>query len=255
MLILLQIRMLQPVRAKRPPPPPSARKQPPPASSSSTNNLDFSIKTLDQIRAEKKKKQQQRADGDDADRREGDVTGIKTNRTNTTLLLVPQTGDKDVGLKEEREEDGEGEEEGESDSGNELPKMVAPQKRKRKVVIKRSTLRKNADSALLSTAESAKSSDQETGPSPKKKRTTDEISTSESQTLEPYFDATCIDRSAPLPDNHQEQRESKLTLHSTRATFDDYATLCFKNTAQRKKINLQQPSQHQSQPSRRQNRP
>jgi hypothetical protein len=242
--------MLQPVRVKRPPPPPLVRKQPPPSSSSSSsiNNLDFSIKTLDQIRAEKKKKQQ-RADGDDADRREGEVAGTEdeqTNRTTTTLLPIAQAGDT---LKEEREVEGEGE----SDSGMELPKMVAPQKRKRKVVIKRSTLHKNADSALLSTAESAKSSDRETSdlaPSPKKKRTTDEISTSESQTLEPCFDATCIDRSVPLPDNHQEQRESKLTLHraDTRATFDDYATLYFKNTAQRKKINLQQPSRHQSRP-------
>ena len=257
----LQIRVLQPVRAKRPPPPPPltlVRKQPPPASSSSsssTNSLDFSIKTLDQIKAEKRKKQQlqqQKADGDEAARRESEVAGgiedEQTNRTTTTTVLVPQAGDRDDALKEER-----GGEEGEGDSGKELPKVVAPRKPRKRVIIKRSTLRKNADSALSSTAESTKSSDQETSdlvPSPKKKRTTEEISTSESQTLKPCFDATCMDRSAPLPDNHQEQRESKLTLHTadTRVTFnDDCANLCLKNTAQRKKTN-QQPSQHQSQP-------
>ena len=257
-LFSLQIRVLQPVRAKRPPPPPLTlvRKQPPQASSSSsTNSLDFSIKTLDQIRAEKRKKkqlQQQKADGDEAARRESEVAGgiedeqmNGTTTTTTTMVLVPQVGDRDEALKEER-----GREEGEGDSSKELPKVVAPRKR---VVIKRSTLWKNADSALSSTAESAKSSDQEASdlaPSPKKKRTTEETSTPESQTLEPCFDATCIDRSAPLPNNHQEQRESKLTLHTadSRATFDDdSATLCLKNTAQRKKTN-QRPFQHQSQP-------
>ena len=257
----LQIRVLQPVRAKHPPPPPLTlvRKQPPQASSSSsTNSLDFSIKTLDQIRAEKRKKQQLRqrkADGDEAARREGEVAGgiedEQTNRTTTTTtttVLVPQGGDREDALKEER-----GREEGEEgDSGKELPKVVAPRKPRKRVVIKRSTLHKNADSALSSTAESAKSSDQETSdlyvaPSPKKKRMTEETSTSESQTQEPCFDATCIDRSAPLPNNHQEQRESKLTLDS-RATFDDDCiTLCLKNTAQRKKTN-QRPSQPQSQP-------
>ena len=229
--------MLQPVRAKRPPPPPPptlVKKQPPPtssssSSSSSTNSLDFSIKTLDQIRAEKRKKQQlqqQKADGDEAARRESEVAGgiedEQTNRTTTTTtVLVPQPGDRDDALKEER-----GREEGEGDSGKELPKVVAPRKPRKRVVIKRSTLRKNADPALSSTAESAKSSDQETrdlAPSPKKKRTTEETSTSESQALEPCFDATCIDRSAPLPNNHQEQRERKLILHTadTKATFDD----------------------------------
>ena len=240
------------MRAKRPPPPTLVRKQPPPASS--TNNLDFSIKTLDQIRAEKRKKQQvlqQKADGDEADRREGEVARIDSEQTSrTTTVLVPQVGDRDEALKEERGEEGEKEE---GDSGKELPKVVAPRKPRKRVVIKRSTLRKNADSALSSTAESAKSSDQETSdlaPSPKKKRTIAEISTSESQTLEPCFDATCIDRSAPLSDTQQEQRESKLTLHTadTRAAFnDDCATLCLKNTAQRKKTN-QQPSRLQNQP-------
>ena len=213
--------MLQPARAKRPPP--LVRKQPPTASSSSSsaNSLDFSIKTLDQIRAEKRKKQQlqqQKADGDEADGREGDVAGVvkiealsddeQANRT-TTL----QSGDKDKALKEER-----GEEEGDSDSGKELPKL-APQKRRR-VVIKRSTLRKNADSAPSSSSESAKvyqddpsdQADSSLAPSPKKKRTTEEISTSDSQAVEPCFDATCIDRSVPLPDNNQEETESKLTI-------------------------------------------
>ena len=217
--------MLQPVRAKHPPPPPLTlvRKQPPPtsaSSSSTTNSLDFSIKTLDQIRAEKRRKQQlqqQKTDGDEAARRESEVAGgiedEQTNRTTatTTMVLVPQGGDRDDALKEERPRG----EEGEGDSGKELPKVVAPWKPRKRVVIKRSTLHKNADSALSSTAESAKSSDPETSdlaPSPKKKRMTEETSTSESQALEPCFDATCIDRSAPLPDNHQEQRESKLTI-------------------------------------------
>ena len=92
--------MLQPVRAKRPPPPTLVRKRPPPASlSSSTNNLDFSIKTLDQIRAEKRKKQQvlqQKADGDEADRREGEVARIDSEQTSrTTTVLVPQVGDRE----------------------------------------------------------------------------------------------------------------------------------------------------------------
>ena len=213
--------MLQPARAKRPPP--LVRKQPPPASSA--NSLDFSVKTLDQIRAEKRKKQQlqqQKADGDEAERRESDIAGIvkidalsddgQANRT--TTLLVSQSGDKDGALKEER-----GEEEGEDDSGKELPKVVAPQKRRR-VVIKRSTLRKNADSAPSSTAELAKihqddpsdEANSSLAPSPKEKRTMEEISTSDSQAVEPCFDATCIDRSVPLPDDNQEQAESKLTL-------------------------------------------
>ena len=212
------------MRARRSPP--LVRQQPPPAST--TNSLDFSIKTLDQIREEKRKKQQLqrgKADEDEEDRREGDVAGIvridslsgEEQANRTTTLLVSQSVDKDKALKKEREggkeEREEREEEREGDFGKELPKMVrvAPQKRKR-VVIKRSTLRKNADSAPLSSAESAITPDQATSdlaPSPKRKYTTEETSTTDSQTR---FDATCIDRSVPLPDNQQEQRESKQTL-------------------------------------------
>ena len=201
------------MRARRPPS--LVRQQPPPASS--TNSLDFSIKTLDQIRAEKRKKQQLqqgKADEDEEDKREGDVAGIvridalsgEEQANRTTTLPESQSGDKEKALKKEREER-------EGDSGKELPKVVrvAPQKRKR-VVIKRSNLRKNADSAPSSSAESAVTPDQATSdlaPSPKRKHTAEEIPTPDSQT---FFDATCVDRSVPLPDIQQEQRESKQTL-------------------------------------------
>ena len=212
--------MQQPARAKRPPP--LVRKQQPPSapSSSSANSLDFSIKTFDQIRAEKRKKQQlqrQEVDGDETDRREGDVAGIvrmeaMSEDEEQTDRTITQSRDKDKALKKEREE--REEDEGEDDSGKELPKILAPQKRRR-VIIKRSTLRKNANSASSTTTELAKSfqSEQATSlaPSPKKKHTTEDISTSDSQAINPGFDPTCIDKSVPLPDN-QEQVESKLTL-------------------------------------------
>ena len=121
----------------------------------------------------------------------------------TTMLPESQSGDKDKASKKEREEREEEREEG--DSGKELPKVVrvAPQKRKR-VVIKRSTLRKNADSAIMPHQATS-----DLAPSPKRKHTAEEISTPDSQTC---FDATCIDRSVPLPNNQEEQRESKQTL-------------------------------------------
>ena len=130
---------------------------------------------------------------------------VQTDRTTS------QSRGTEKALEKEREE-----EEGEGDSGKELPKVLAPQKRKR-VVIKRSTLRKNANSAPTTTAESAKShqSEQATilAPSPKKRCTTEVASTSDSQAIDPGFDPTCIDKSVPLPDNQEQvKRESKLTL-------------------------------------------
>ena len=91
------------------------RQQPPPASS--TNSLDFSIKTLDQIREEKRKKQQlqqEKADKDEEDRREGDVAGIvridvlsgEEQANRTTTLPESQSGDKEKASKKEREERG-----------------------------------------------------------------------------------------------------------------------------------------------------
>ena len=129
----------------------------------------------------------------------------------TTTLQVHRSEDRDKDFKEE----GGGEEE-EGDSGKELSKVVSPQKRRR-VVIKRSTLRKNADSAPSSTdAESAKMTNRATSglaPSPKKKKhTTEEISTTGSQTLEPCLDATCIDKSVPLPNNQQESKQIFLLI-------------------------------------------
>ena len=184
-------------------------RKPPPTSSS--DNLDFSVKTLEQIRAEKRKKEQFHKVGEDEDHGESAGSGIvkiavaseDTEQTSRTAALVSRSRDRSI---EEREEEGK-----ESCSGKELPKLTA---QKRKVVIKRSTLRKDADSASPSTTESARNAQQQitsSATSPERKQATEEISTSDSQNTEPCFDATCIDRSVPLPDD-QDLPESKPTL-------------------------------------------
>ena len=135
-----------------------------------------------------------------------EVASEDTEQTNRTATLVSRLHDRSIDLKEDGKED-----EKESRSGKELPKLTAL---KRKVVIKRSTLRKSADLTSSLNTESARNAQQQvttSATSAERKQTTDEMSTSDSQNTEPCFDAICLDKSIPLPDN-QEAEESKPTL-------------------------------------------
>ena len=110
-------------------------------------------------------------------------------------------------------------------SSEELSKSAPP---KRRLVIKRSSLRKNADSANSSADSAEESSVVE---SQTKRRKMDESAvnmssmneSSTSTTLPsishaqstPYYDATCIDKSVPLPDDDKAQMQNKRSYNKT----------------------------------------
>lgn len=181
-------------------------------------SLNFSIKSLDQIRAEKKRKRPHEQDDDiisgptaEASTRSGgerpDESGDSVSQSGEEMALNEQSGPGEATDKD-------------------LPKEPAPPKRR--LIIKRTSLRKNAESAETGTtgdnnikrikvessaeAESSECASAKNIPSTKssKKRDT-------------YFDATCIDKSVPFPDSKQvkESRNPNTTVNSITHTSQD----------------------------------
>ena len=162
-------------------------------------SLNFSIKSLDQIRAEKKRKRPHEQDDD--------VISGPTAKASTSYGgegpdessagSVSQSGEE-VALNERS---GPGEE-----TDKDLPKEPAPPKRR--LVIKRTSLRKNAESAEMDTAgdkdvkriKAESSAEAESSECTSAKNIP---STKSSEKKDTYFDAICIDKSVPLPDSKQ----------------------------------------------------
>ena len=165
-------------------------------------SLNFSVKTLDQIRAEKKRKQPVPEDSD------------ATSGSRPSL-------DKPVGpVSQSRHEVALNDQAAEA-SDKDLSKELAPPKKR--LVIKRSSLRKNAESAEMEKTRDVDvkkrkvdSSDEADGTSVC--TTTKKNPPSKTDQKDTYFDATCIDKSVPLPDSKQVPvTESRKTDRSGRS--------------------------------------
>ena len=182
-------------------------------------SLNFSIKSLDQIRAEKKRKRPHEQDDD--------VISGPTAKASTSYGgegpdessagSVSQSGEE-VALNERS---GPGEE-----TDKDLPKEPAPPKRR--LIIKRTSLRKNAESTETGTAgdNDVKRIKVESSAKAESSECTSAKnipSTKSSKKRDTYFDATCIDKSVPLPDSKQvkESRSPNRTVNSITHTSQD----------------------------------
>ena len=208
----MQPRVLPPTETKRKTSPVVTKKP----SASSNSSLDFRIKTLEQIRAEKRKRIRLAKDGKTDDGRNeglsvatvevkpGDSDAKKRDESADTF--VPRSPDEMISDDRDVPSDKE-----------ERPKSPP---RKRRLIIKRSSLHKSVKTSNRSIAESAEKNNVEsnhmkfdssglaaTVTSSQTRSYPPMCSTKPSSSPlrdEHHFDATCIDRSHPLPDRQQE---------------------------------------------------
>lgn len=176
--------------------------------STSSGRLDFSVKTLEQIRAEKKKMKSKKQSGEGntigceeygATKVESSVEKNEQDEEDKVAMNVPASKTEDRAALNEVTE---------TISSAELSRSTLG---KRKLVIKRSSLRKNAESAeyaaTVDSHQKRKRLEQSDEPvSSEKNQRNPQLPTSlTKEQHSPFFDATCIDKSVPLPDNQKIQ--------------------------------------------------
>lgn len=171
--------------------------------STPSGRLDFSVKTLEQIRAEKKKMKSKKQSGEDntigceeygATKVESSVKKNEQDEDKAAMNVPASKTEDRAALNEVTE----------TISSAELSRSTLG---KRKLVIKRSSLRKNAESAeyaaTVDSHQKRKRLEQSDEPaSSEKNQRNPQLPTSlTKEQHSPFFDATCIDKSVPLPDN------------------------------------------------------